>query len=583
MALPSKNTELSFFIDGQEVNAPVNWREISVLATFENDNVQANITVDSFDFALDAKAIIDDWIRQGRIFEGIPFQIVGSNVNNEIIVFDGFLDCTKDLDDLRDNQKIRLSITKKEGLNRLDEQLEGLTYGFLKDQAIITADDYVDVKYVIDKPNSAIDTVFLAFVTAYLIDATIQQIQEVSDAIATIAGLNSTPPAGSLGATVFAIANAILQAAKLAALVIALADLAKRIFNALFEPVRTHKGIRLSTALRKAFAKLGYTFETDIENFDNYIYLPSNNGIDERGAFSSLLSPATIKEGIPKSSDYGYVCLEMIELAKRYFNCLISVRGNVIQFRPKGSPFWKAQASYSIPDVLIESVQYNTEELAGDKILRFDTDVTDLWTIDESTFTGTNYEVITSLKGEVPESNNFIKGLEEVQFNVCLGNRKDKLNPFDTALKGLASLFDATINAFGGKSNLAATIDAKTGVLRVSQNNHSKPKLLYLNDSGQIPSNQRSLLSAKHSYESFHVFDSFVEGEGQKILYNSVRTGFGLDDFLQVIENAYIRTTDNQIAQVGRIEWNIGQDAAVFNYFVRSNYTDQLQETKIQG
>lgn len=581
MSSTSKNTDLRFLLDGQEVNAPVNWKDISVLATFENDNVQANITLENFDFVLEAKQIIDSWIDQGRIFEGLPFQILAFNQDSEVIVFDGFLDLANEVEILQDSQRIKVNIAKSEGLNRLDEQLQGLTYGLLLDEGIITDADFVDVKYVIDKPNSTLDNAILAFLATYLIDATIQQVQEVSDRIAEIAAFQATPPLGVVASAILATAKLLAEAIKLAALVLALADLGRRIFNALFEPVRTHKAMRLSTALQKALEKLGYGFETDIANFDNYVYLPSNNGLDVRGEFAKLVRPAVIRQGIPKSSDYGYACIEMFELAKRYFNAKVAVRNGVVQFRPKGSEYWQSQANYTMPDVLINSQRYNTDELAGDKIIRFDTDVLDAYTIEEETFKGTNYEVITQLQ-DVSEDRNFIKGLEEVNLNVCLGNRKDQLSILDQSLKIVASIFDTTINVFGGRSNLTGQIDAKTNVLRVSDNNHSKPKLLYLSN-GRIPSNQRNFLSAKHSYDNYHVYDSFVDGEGQKIRYSGVRTGFGLENFLQVVENSYIRNVNGEISQVEKIEWNLGGDNALFDYFVRRKYTEALIEKKLQG
>ena len=166
---------------------------------------------------------------------------------------------------------------------------------------------------------------------------------------------------------------------------------------------------------------------------------------------------------------------------------------------------------------------------------------------------------------------------------MCLGSRKNKIKPLQSTLKFLAGLFDSVINLVGGNSNLSATIDDNNGVLQVSSNNHSKPKVLYI-EGGEIPSNHRQLLSAKHLYNQYHNYKSFVSANfiGQKVYYEGVRVPFGLEDFVKLIENAYFYTQSGEVAKAVSIKWRIGGDFATIDYYIREPYTKNLVETFIE-
>lgn len=579
MASISKSANLQFYLNGEEINAPVQWKDIAILATFENDAVQANITIDQFEFVNQAREIIINHLNDGRIFEGLPFQIVATGTNNSLTVFDGLIDLTNEFDNQADSVRAVCSIAKKDGLNTLEQRLSALNYDYLYELGIITDADFVGVPYVIEKTDDSADIVLLLFMGVFLTDAIIQQIADTAEAIATASGILAAGITGAVGSAIFAVANALLQAAKLAALVIAFAELGRRVIELLAQPKRTHKGILLKTLLSKACEQLGYSFETDIADLDNIVYLPSNNGIDTRDALGRILSVNTIEKGTPAVNDFGFNAVEAFEIATDYFNAKTAIVDNTVQFRSKDSSFWIKTASYTMPDVLIESEQYNTDELIANKLFSFDTDTLDEWTAID--FTGTNYEVITNSVD--PQNTSFVKGLQEVRYNVCLGSRKEKESALQSALRNLAGIFDDVINIFGGNSDLQGLFDDPQGVLRVSQNNHSKPKLLYLQN-GNIPANHRELLSAKASYNNYHYYDSFVLGNynGQKRLYNGVRVGFGLDDFVKLIENSYFYTNEGEIAQAIKIESNLALDFAVMSYFIRQPYTERLSETVIE-
>lgn len=573
----SKSANISFFINGNKINAPIEWLDISILSTFETDQIQANITIDSFNFALEARSEILSHISDGRIFEGLPFQIVAKGSNNELTIFDGLIDLTEDFENLVDAGKVSCKLEKRNGLNQLDKRLSALNYDYLESLGEIGEVDYVSVPYVIEKENNALDIALLVFLVAYVTDTVIQQIASTANAIAVAVGIASSSITGIAGSTIFKVANAIIELAKLGALIVVFADLGRRVLDLFISPKREHKAILLKTLLEKAFAHLGYALETDLLDLENIVYLPSNNGIDERSAFGKIIGVNTIQKGIPKVNDFGFNCRELVEIATKYFNAKIGIVGDTIQFRKKGSDYWTKKATYNMPDVLQESKKYNTGELVANKLFAFDTDSLDSWTLAD--FTGTNFEVITSATN--PQNEAFLSGLNEVRYNTCLASRKDKINALEIAVSLFAGIIDTIVNLFGGNSNLQQSATSSEGVMRVSQNNHSKPKLLWL-EGGQVAT-QRDKISAKISYENYHSYDSFVldNYNGQKQIFRG-RVGFGLDDFVKLSENSYFYTNDNKLAQAIKIEWAIGLDYAVIDYFVREPYTERLTETTIE-
>jgi hypothetical protein len=118
-------------------------------------------------------------------------------------------------------------------------------------------------------------------------------------------------------------------------------------------------------------------------------------------------------------------------------------------------------------------------------------------------------------------------------------------------------------------------------VLKQTQNWHSIPKLLYLKG-GKLPINQRDLWSAKHLYDSFLNYNSFVANnwQGQKAVYNNVEIPFGIEDYKQLTVNPYF-LFEGAVAKITNFTWTTGRDKATISFWVRERYTTNLKETFI--
>lgn len=585
MADQSINTVVEVKLNGKPLTVPREFFDVSVKASFDQ-NPQANLTTEEFTFVLDAFKEINSWIDNGLrsgvgIFEGMPITITARGKDSSLLAFNGIVDLQNALIIDQELGEIKAKLRQDNSLNNLSDLLEPLDFGFLLAEGVITEEDYVDIEYVIDKPNTA-QEIIITLLTAYLLQKQLQDsIKDIAEQIAIVAGIAASGFTGPIGASIYAVAVAILEIAYAIAILALLVALAVDMIRLLTQPLRTHKGIQLKTLLEKTCEYLGFTLETTIEDLDNLVYLASNITTDDNEGTIFIQTLGSIEEGIPNSRDFGYTCTEIFQLTRDLFNARFLIVENTIQLHTESSPFWIKSSSFKKPDILQGPFRYNTEDIRSSIKISFLTDITDEYTIEN--FTGTVFQVLTDANTVLVANNKTIKNTDFINIPLALGNRKDQLSVFDEVLADFAGVFDRLINFFGGNSNLKKSITSKIGVLKVSSNNHTIPKLLWL-DGGRIPENQRELFSAKTLYEKYHIEKSFVSNNfsRQRKVFENERIPFGFNDFVKVLDNSYFRDTQGKLGKILSLEWNMNKDFAVISYWISNPYTKNLKETFIE-
>lgn len=581
-----KKALMKFYLGGQQISAPTDWPGIEILATFDNESNQPNISIDKFTFVLTEYQKIIDYINKGLsggvgITEGFPFKIEAYNKNTNYTIFDGFLDLTDDVEIDEVNGKIKSKIRMEDGLNTLQDQLSALSFGFLQDEkGVFTQSDYKTINYVVEKKLNFMEVLMSIIIEYLMIKELWEQTYKAGQAIAVAASQIANIPSGTLAAAVYATAVAILSVIVFALILAAVLSLGKNLINQLIPPKRETKCLSYKTALEKVANYLGYSLFTNISELSQWFYLPSNQNYDEEDALGFLKKVQGTSSGIPSTSDYGYNCLDFFELVKKQFSAKYSIINNAIYFINEFDEFWIKQSTFKMPSVLNKVKRYNLDELIANRLLAFSTDITDEWTI--SNFIGTNYEIITDQKIINNSKAKYIKGLENIQFGVALGSIKDKLNGLENSLAKTMGLIDKVVNTFGGSSDLQSKITNKIGILKIGTNNWAVPKALKLINNKPV---SRPLSSAKYLYENYHRGKSFVFNKyfGQKIKYNEVPVPFGLNDFMLLKDNSYFYTTDGKEAKATYIKWNISNDTAIISYWIRESYTHNLKETFIEA
>lgn len=589
----SKSAESEYLLNGISFNAPLKWEDVTIEAEYPDDSIQPSLTIKEFEFNLEARQAINKWITDGTvsgvgIFEGMPLDLNLFNNNPLTKNFKAFIDFTNQLHDRPDDGVLNVSIMKDDDLKSFFDDLSGTTCGYLESIGVFNDSDYINIPYVVEKKFNLFEILMTSIVLYLMSQALYEQILNTVDnvnklSISTIPlpGVGPTGPTLTVntGAVVYAAISLIIQLIYTAILLLAIIEISKTLFETLVPPQRNHKGILLKNALKIIANHFGYDFTAPIDEYTNLVYLPSNPNPDKKSLLGFVEVVSGTPTGIPNNLDYGYFTEDLFNLAKTIPYAKMALIGNTIHLRPKNDPFWLQQTQWELPDVLINTLRWNTDDLKATRLLSFSVDTSDEWTIDN--YDRTAVEIKTTPVSVINKRAVLLKGLDEVNFQVALGTRKNELNDIESLLKSVANFIDNLTGLFGGGSNFASKISNKIGVLKQTENWHTVPKLLYLNG-GRMPINHRDLFNSELLWDKYHKEKSFVKDNwrGQKLVYKDVEIPFGLEDFFQLTTNPYFQFNGIQ-AKITKFEWTVAEDSAVISFWIRKPYTFNLKEEKL--
>ncbi|RLI60066.1 MAG: hypothetical protein DRO67_09385 [Candidatus Asgardarchaeum californiense] len=575
MANLSKKARIKFKINGQLVDAPIEWKDINITASFPNDSIQPKIDIEEFTFVLKELQILRQWVADGNIFQGLPFEFSTYNEDNEYLAFDGYINLADQYKEILADGKVVAKIQLKQDLSHFFTRLEALSYGYLEDKGIFSNSDYTEIDYVVEKKIQAFEILMSSIVLFLMVK---QSIQAAYDLAETYVNITTKPVTGILA---YAIAVALFQVIYTGLMITVVINLANEIFKTFIPPRRTSKTITQRTLLENVAAYLGYTLDSNITDLDEVVYLPSNQRLDDVDSKGFINKTKGISKGVPFITDNGYRCIDMFEIIRQCYNGKYAIEGDVLHFYNEDDPFWLRNSTFKMASIRNVTKEYNTDELIANRLIKFPHDPTDSWTIDK--WKGNSYYVLTDSTETIPEDAKFIKGHEEINIGVSLGVRKDKLNALEKLLAEVGGAVDELTGIFGGGTNFKDKVKSKVGVLKVSQNDYQSPKFLKLTN-GKLAANHRDKWGAKYLYEKYYFGKSFVANDfyGQKAVFNDVKIPFGLKSFLNLINNSYFSTFENETAKATRISWNIDSLTADIDYYTREVYTRKLKETKIE-
>ena len=577
-----------FKINGAEVDAPRNWQDIEVLATFDRASVQANISTTEFSFVNKAARIIIDHIEGGYsgltngIFEALNVEV---SVSEDAAfglptqtVFKGVIDTART--QIIAPNEVNTFFIDKRGIDKLESKSEGLTFGLLKDKNWITDSDFIDIPYVYQRPNDFLAQAILAIAIYEIGKQAVAIVKEVAKTVADIVG-------GITGALVSAL-KIIALIAYFGAVVAQLLALLIELKAYLLPDVKYYKGMKFRTMLEKGLSFMGYTLQSSIPELDTYYYMPTKRRVGQ----AIPLFSSTVDDGIPSISDSGYIFSEFLEIVLTMFYAKIQIDdNNVVNIEAlNNDAFWIQQSSFQLPNVLRESYEFNTDELKSTNLVDFVSDYNDEWSLLD--YTGTVYEVKTSMRDVQSDQQDLLSGLRSNSIPLALGSRKDSLTDLEQAFSTVSGLFDNMINVLtvitnAPPSTLSANFNKRLYALRISEQFTGAPKVLNLAGvaSLQLPTNHRDNLSAKALWDKYINKQSFVDNNfgGQYKIFRNIKVPFTLNDFISLKENSYFYDTDGARAKVDKISWKIGDDFAVIDYRKEFVYTRNLVETKIEG
>ncbi|NRA94284.1 MAG: hypothetical protein HRU26_16720 [Psychroserpens sp.] len=581
-------------INGKNLGPPTNWTEIGVEGIFalENDDdifieEQPRITVRNVDFSGRAAREISKLFRKSA-FQGVPIKWTLYNDTETLVIFDGYIDFTQNYREsqFKGNNRtkpnlVSVTIVDGFGLNSLLDAVNGITVDLFKDK--FEDSDYVNINFVIEKKYDFLEFLVL-FVSTYLF------IREAIDATRRLSILIADVPTSPLEVPGY-VAKVIAEAVYISFLVIQLINLAQEIRNLAFSKVRTHKGVTLHKLLTKGFEYLGYDFVTNIPEMQKYTILPTLPTKKSSFAEELFNKVRVTSEGVPSVGDWGFAFIENLTTCKRLFNARLAVINNngkkEAHIRPYNDPFFKKQSNVGIIDnVLIDEVSYNTDELYLNRYIRFIIDSTDEWSRENKE--GISFEVHTKSSpsfedGGIPTE----KGLKEIVIPYSLGERKGDLSQREKLVLNVLGFAERAINLVGGNSNFTSSIQNRTNHLKISQPEISIAKLLYIEPFG-IPANHRELLGAKILEQKYWRSISFVNASDSNPFANQFQKfelnqfAFDFKRFLQLKNNSYFITNQNEEGKIDSFNWNPYQGSASIEGRIQDAYAKSLTEETFQ-
>ena len=539
-----------FYLNGALLkDPPVEWLDLEYLVSFSNNANQPTITLDTFTFVGDAKAIIDKHIAT-HIFEGLDFRI---EEDGEVF-FDGMLDFVEQF--VEDDQiKTLCKVIQKDDIDHIDNRFKGITFGYIEQK--LGALSYTDVPIIVIKKFQA-DQLALVAVMIYTIQKLIQDVKvQIGKILSDIIDVSL----GSVGARIL---RAAIQIVYLAALIIMLLNLINQVLKYLVPPRANYKGITLEAAMVAISRMVGLNFHSTIPEMKTFVYLPSKQGINIR--------EGRRESGVPNVTDFGYTASEFVELVTDLFHARTKVIDGTLHIESlKNNSFWRAGTGYVMHSLYEPLEKPNTSELSGTSILSYTTDSIDDWTTDDSS--GYAVEVTTRQSSYKNANNNLIRGYDRTDFPVALGSVKDTWSPLEDSLKALFRLFKSASQLLKNSKNIP-DFEIGRNRIKISEPYFGVPKLIELKNGSAV----RDKIKARSLWENYHSEKSFVYNAQEKI-QTEMRIKFTLADFKKLLRNNRFETADGRRGYFTSLRWRRGSEYALADYRIKDVYCKGLSET----
>tara|TARA_R110000744_G_scaffold275082_2_gene388060 strand:+ start:6506 stop:8332 length:1827 start_codon:yes stop_codon:yes gene_type:complete len=598
--------DLKFTIDGNISLLPVDWQNLTEVFEYGQNSNQPSIDSESFTFQGDsAEYILNHFHPNGMLKPGNILVPLTVNIEYEQqgvkqkLVDDYVIDTVKGVqlnDAWFDNQfkpkEVVCNIRKKIGSDYFRTEIEGLTWGLLLEEKTVTKSDYRTIQTIIAPEYN-----FLEVATTLLAIYSLQKqfrdsvtdiavdVQDVIQRIGAAASTGVTAPVVLALTIVYKIAVTLVKIAATVFLLALLIKITLDFITLLLPPVLKNKGITLKRGMEIICNRLGYNFEAkNLSILDKIGYLPSGAHSDGDNIIKDNLPNWFANErGVPNDYDTGYICVNFVELVKKVVNGRIDVSNSPLTGKPtvylrneddpalfiSGGYQHRIQPNYT-------NVRYNLPDIPHTRLFSFEIDSSDTYTTEYQN--GRLWEVKNISKvGNLP-----FTGGEYIDYGVSLGYRKKSLNIMEGLIVDLAEISDKIASIFGANPKLKEKIKGnRTGMLAVSQNNFSNPKLVPITNDGKMPVNYLSILSAQTIESKFYANRSIKRGTGQKMLLEGVEVPMSLVDRDKVKDNGNFKDPYWGNSTFKRVDYSFSKDTAICDITVDNNYIAQNTFTEV--
>lgn len=445
--------QMDFYLSGNLVGAPFNWKELMIELSFENIQPLEVLNTNQLVWKGDQAKIINDWFNNSQIFEGVPLVI--KICSTQEVAFEGIVDLT-DPSTLWNCDIVKVKIRDRR-MDMVSALFDSIGFDFLATlpvgtpgridpRPISAGGDYVVIPYQINHIPDYLQ-VFPLALTIYNIAEKIKDI--VHKLVAHIQALGSAPGVGAFVLNLLLIQGYILY---LIAMIIVIIQLLIAAFDNLISPVYTKLGMYANTLIQRACEYFNIGWRSHILQdwvWKDLILMPEkqawpiNNSLT-RNLFNAFLNN-TGSHNRRQYDDtynllngglaYGYMdgtCGDLMRALSTFFNA----KGKVIM-NSQGNPVLNFErwdynynlSQFQFPNIseqapFKQAFSTNASEIPANLGLRYARDPSDENTYDN--YQGTSCMSITSVTNVNVIQNITLKHLKEKNFIFAHATRKDR-------------------------------------------------------------------------------------------------------------------------------------------------------------
>ena len=536
---------------------------IGFRTSFVDNYAELELNVDTLTLVNESRDFIYDWIfgSGAGAFVAIPIEITYGTLTTEYII------------DLSQNVRINeheaeVRIRKRKGTDSFFDYANGASFEYLRARVVNFLT--INVPYVIIPDNQFETALTLGLAIFSMTQATLQAVRDLGFLAQELASAVANPVTANIAIGVSL--KFVTQLAYTTALVLALIDLTNQFREIVFPKLRYFKACRVKSLIQQACEFQGYTFEsTLLDAFPELTILPVPIQKNNKSIFNFKQEELTesFTKGYPTSLDTVPTLGDLISAIEVMYNATTKVTNGVV--RLEQDSYWQGLANtnsapaLNIQDKRIDEFTLNTDEAWIRYYLHYQTDFSDLHTLDK--FDQTVCEYGNANTTAVQQDLSMLKNLRDASIPFSIGARKRDLN----FIEKLAKLFFDVIDALTGL-NTSALIENRIGVLQISNQFYSNTKLLFCTADGRQPANYLSKIGANYLFTTFHLSQEVPQLNGW-LEYSDAPILLNFEQFEQILNNNYINI-NNVLCEIRTIEFIPAQSKATITYRVPNNYSN---------
>jgi len=557
------------FLNDVEIS-PRNRQEIGIVSDYTDNPDVLRLSTDNIVLPREGYDIIRNHISQVGVFEGIPYRIeMAGGVNLEY-----YVDLTEQT--VIRQHDVEVKIKSRKGYDSFWDNANGTSFELLLAKNVQF--DIFEVPYFVIKDNQLEQAITISLsifvMSKEIAEAAKELVASISEVVQASTPNIGVPPSVDTGDIIAAALKAVARLIYFAAILVALLNLAAKLFALIFPPKYKLKACKVKELLVKGCQYLGYTFESSLLNAIPQLTLLPVPLVKQRSSIFEFLPEelnAPFNKGIPSASDTTPTLGSLLEALKVTFNAQVKVYNGVVRLERRD--WWMLQSSNQlIPAMSLQSERddafsYNTDEVWKRYYIHYALDASDLNTYDWL-YDYSDAEYSTEPVSYVNQDLVTIKGLNDVAIPFALARRKEKLNWLELLAKGLFTVVDAVTGIFGGGTSYATQIGERKDCMQVSQMYWSTTKLLYAIN-GKQPSYYMDFMSAKALWNQYHKINE-IQLNAWKVK-NDVRIRLRAIEFVNLLDNNWVEI-DGQLCEVLNCEWYDEKSDAKITYRLPDSY-----------